>query len=145
MDGLINLLAGELTRTVTDPYGSGWRNPSGEESADLCSWHFGDTRKDTDSRGTSYEYNLVGVGGSRFLVQLNYDIVSQSCRLQDGDASPVPAPGRPPSPSPPPRRTPPTGSQRLPPSPSPSPPPSPVPFPRPPATGGRGGIPFIIG
>jgi hypothetical protein len=44
-DGMVNLIAHELSESVTDPLGTGWINyPDGSENGDLCAWTFGKTK-----------------------------------------------------------------------------------------------------
>jgi hypothetical protein len=40
-DGMANIIAHELSESVTDPDGNAWTNPNGQENADLCGWIFG--------------------------------------------------------------------------------------------------------
>ena len=83
VDGMISVLAHEISEAATDPTNNGgWFSHSGEENADLCVWKFGDTQSGTDGNGGSFDWNLNGVDGSRFLVQLNMDPDSQTCVLQ---------------------------------------------------------------
>lgn len=40
-DGMANIIAHELSESVTDPDGNAWVNPNKQENADLCAWTFG--------------------------------------------------------------------------------------------------------
>lgn len=72
LDAMISILAHELAEVATDPEFSAWFDDSGEENADKCLRSFG-------SANASNPVNLVGAQGSRFLVQQNWDVNSQSC------------------------------------------------------------------
>lgn len=41
VDGLINVIAHEITETSTDPDFDGWYDSNGQENADKCAWNFG--------------------------------------------------------------------------------------------------------
>ncbi|CAI5532977.1 unnamed protein product [Closterium sp. Naga37s-1] len=69
IDATISTLAHELTEDTN----AGWFDDNGEENADKCSWNYGSTKRGSLQNGQSYEYNLVGLNGMKFLVQLNWD------------------------------------------------------------------------
>ncbi|CAI5483094.1 unnamed protein product [Closterium sp. Yama58-4] len=105
IDATISTLAHELTEAATDPdTNAGWFDDDGEENADKCAWNFGSTKTGSLQNGQSYEYNVVGLNGMKFLVQLNWDRVKSKCVLQNA----LPADstggggGTPPPPPPPP-------------------------------------------
>ena len=79
---MIDTLAHEVTEAATDPFMDGWYMPAGDENADYCSWKYGNEQMDTDSSGREYKYNMVGRGGTRFLVQLNLEQRRSACLLQ---------------------------------------------------------------
>ncbi|GJP34101.1 hypothetical protein CLOM_g18566 [Closterium sp. NIES-68] len=104
IDATISTLAHEITEAATDPdVNAGWFDAQGEENADLCSWSYGSTKTGTQQSGQTYRYNLVGLNGRRFLVQLNWDRAQQKCVLQNalpsdgsGGGGPTPSPPLPP-------------------------------------------------
>lgn len=90
VDSLVTTFAHELVETATDPtprnsgYVSVKDGGATVECADLCNFVFTDgahpeTLKD---EAQTYEYNLVGVNGLKFLVQTNPHLGSQACALQ---------------------------------------------------------------
>ncbi|CAI5522668.1 unnamed protein product [Closterium sp. Naga37s-1] len=82
IDATISTLAHELTEAATDPdANAGWFD-DGEENADKCSWEYGTTKTGYQQSGQSYKYNVVGLNGMKFLVQLNWDRVKSKCVLQ---------------------------------------------------------------
>ncbi|CAI5511607.1 unnamed protein product [Closterium sp. Naga37s-1] len=91
MDGLVSVFAHELAEAAASPFVSTWFDSDGEENADKCSWMFAPIL--TDPSGA--RYNLVGVNGSKFLIQHNWDLASASCHL----TLPYPPPLSPPPPS----------------------------------------------
>ncbi|CAI5929320.1 unnamed protein product [Closterium sp. NIES-64] len=83
IDATISTLAHELTEAATDPdANAGWFDDDGEENADKCSWEYGTTKTGYQQSGQSYKYNVVGLNGMKFLVQLNWDRVKSKCVLQ---------------------------------------------------------------
>ena len=90
VDAMVSTLAHELLETATDPFRNAWHSlDSGKEAGDLCTWQFGHTKTGSNAhgRGDSYEYNLAGRRGTRYLVQLAYDPVRQACALQSRAAA----------------------------------------------------------
>ena len=81
---MVATLAYELHQAVIDPSGAGWApyRDTATAAANTCAWDFGTTQSDVDGRNASYQWNVQGVGGSRFLVPSTYDPVAQSCVLQ---------------------------------------------------------------
>ena len=80
---MINTLAHEISEAASNPWMTGgWFSKSLNENGDICNLNFGETQSGTDSNGVAFEWNLNGIGGSRFLVQLNMDPDSQTCVLQ---------------------------------------------------------------
>ncbi len=66
-DGMANIIAHELSESVTDPDGTSWVNPGGQEVADLCAWTFG-AAYHSGSAGDPYPPNLV-LEGTPHLIQ----------------------------------------------------------------------------
>lgn len=81
-DGVINVLSHEISETITDPYFDGWYDDNGAENGDKCAWQFGNVYTDHG------RYNLVTSQG-RYLIQMNWDPNSQSCK--NGIANPNPS------------------------------------------------------
>jgi hypothetical protein len=77
-DGMANLLAHELSESVTDPdVRTGWFDQNGMENADKCAWKFGTTKR--LSSGAKYN---VTFGTRNWLLQENWKNVSTgSCAL----------------------------------------------------------------
>lgn len=76
-DGMANLIAHELSESVTDPDLNAWFDRRGEENADKCAWKFGTTS--TASNGSLYN---VTFGTRNYLVQENWVNASGgSCAL----------------------------------------------------------------
>eukprot|EP00850_Spirogloea_muscicola_P004128 SM000017S02868 [mRNA] locus=s17:722490:724992:- [translate_table: standard] len=72
VDGLIDVLAHELSEIATDPnlYNMAWTNDQGEESADLCErGQYGQVTS-AGFGSQAYEYNLVGINGNSPLKEL---------------------------------------------------------------------------
>ncbi len=67
-DGMVNLIAHELSETVSDPRGTAWysfnQKPKGQENGDLCQWTFGQT---TNLPNGSF-YNVT-LGDRNYLLQ----------------------------------------------------------------------------
>lgn len=68
----------ELAEMATDPYLNAWKTPSGQENADVCYREF----KQHTAWANGAKYNLVGSGGSRFLIQAMLHPLTQQCVLQ---------------------------------------------------------------
>jgi len=66
-DAMANLIAHELSETVTDPDLNAWFDRSGQENADKCAWTFGTIK--AASNGAAY--NVSG-GGRQWLLQRNW-------------------------------------------------------------------------
>jgi Phosphate-induced protein 1 conserved region len=66
-DGMANLIAHELSESVTDPNLDAWFDRRGYENADKCAWTFGTTK--TASNGSKYN---VTFGNYNWLVQQNW-------------------------------------------------------------------------
>lgn len=91
VDSLMSVFAHELVEAATNPdTASGYfarpNSPDGEtqENADLCNGVFTDEAHPSTltNEGNTYQYNLLGVNGLRYLVQTNADLETQSCILQ---------------------------------------------------------------
>ncbi|CAI5970698.1 unnamed protein product [Closterium sp. NIES-65] len=110
IDATISTLTHELTEAATDPdTNAGWFDDNNEENADKCSCDYGSTKRGSLQNGQSYEYNLVGLNGMKFLVQLNWDRVRSKCILQNALPTDSSGGGGTPSPPSPPPPPPPTG------------------------------------
>jgi hypothetical protein len=66
-DGMANLIAHELSESVTDPNLDAWFDRRGFENADKCAWTFGTTQ--TASNGSKYNVTL---GNYQWFVQQNW-------------------------------------------------------------------------
>lgn len=66
-DGMANIIAHELTESVTDPDGTSWVNPGGQEIADLCAWTFG-SAVHSGSASDPYPPNML-FDGIPYLIQ----------------------------------------------------------------------------
>lgn len=76
-DGMANLIAHELSESVTDPDLNAWFDQRGYENADKCAWKFGTTS--TLSSGAKYN---VTFGSLHWLLQQNWINASGgSCTL----------------------------------------------------------------
>ena len=86
MEGMVSILAHELTETVTNPdLVTGWFDPlSNDENADACSFYFPGLQS-----STAPFFNLHGTQGYRYLIQANIDPRTQKCAMQ-GPAVVVP-------------------------------------------------------
>ncbi|CAI7874792.1 unnamed protein product [Closterium sp. NIES-53] len=83
IDSMVSTIGHEITEAATDPdVATGWLTSEGNENADLCAWQFGDFSQDTDGDGNTYDYNMVGNGGMRFMIAANWDLVSSSCQIK---------------------------------------------------------------
>ncbi|CAI5465549.1 unnamed protein product [Closterium sp. Yama58-4] len=83
IDATVSTIAHEVAEAATDPDAEyGWFDAAGEENADKCSYEVGATKKGRDNRGNTYEYNLVGMNGMRFLIQQNWDRLKNKCVSQ---------------------------------------------------------------
>ncbi|CAI7758859.1 unnamed protein product [Closterium sp. NIES-53] len=86
IDGMISTIGHEITEAATNPdVSSGWMASDGEENADMCAWQYGDVSQDTDGDGNTYDYNMVGNDGMRFMVEGNWDLITNSCQIQAQD------------------------------------------------------------
>ncbi|WIA12786.1 hypothetical protein OEZ85_006417 [Tetradesmus obliquus] len=74
-DGMISVIAHELTEAATDPQLNAWYDTRGYENADKCAWTFGTQYTASNAAGT-YSYNMQlqsTAGGTRqYLVQRNW-------------------------------------------------------------------------
>ena len=107
VDAMTSIVAHELVEAVTDPFSDGdraWEDGSGWENADKCAvsfflwdfhgkvncnggltwnslmqtqWGYGKTIRDK----SGFTYNL-DMGGKKYLIQQNWDVVSQSCKSE---------------------------------------------------------------
>jgi hypothetical protein len=66
-DGMANLIAHELSESVSDPKLNAWFDRRGMENADKCAWTFGTTK--TASNGSQYN---VTFGTTSYLLQRNW-------------------------------------------------------------------------
>ena len=78
-DGILSVIAHELTEAVTDPQSDGtraWQFSSGYENADQCAWTFGTIQKTSSGAQFNVEF-----GGKKYLIQQNWNVVKQQCGL----------------------------------------------------------------
>jgi hypothetical protein len=76
-DGLISILAHELSETVTDPNLNAWYDAQGAENADKCAWTFGTTYAVANGSKAN-----VKLGGKDYLIQRNWlNVGAGSCAL----------------------------------------------------------------
>ena len=69
-DGMVNIVAQELEKTISDPDMNAWWNSNtGKENADQCSWLFGTLLGGTIGNG-GYNETMNGVN---YLVQMNWE------------------------------------------------------------------------
>jgi len=64
IDGMMSIIAHELSETVTDPLGNAWYDSNGDENADKCAWSWGPTKNAPN--GSMYNITLAGVN---YLIQ----------------------------------------------------------------------------
>lgn len=67
-DAMANLIAHELSESVTDPNLNAWFDRTGQENADKCAWTFGSTKPAANGS----QYNVVG-GQRQWLLQRNWN------------------------------------------------------------------------
>ncbi|KAJ3017385.1 UNVERIFIED_CONTAM: hypothetical protein HDU68_011730 [Siphonaria sp. JEL0065] len=75
-DSMINIMAHEITETVTDFFFGTWMDRNGWENADKCNQIFLDTKK---KGGVPYNVDFGKYG--KYLIQSNWDPVNQKCAL----------------------------------------------------------------
>ncbi|KAH6566381.1 hypothetical protein BASA60_009516 [Batrachochytrium salamandrivorans] len=109
VDAMLSVLAHELAEAVSDPQSDGtraWQDASGAENGDKCAYTYGSTS--TDSNGASYN---VGWNNRNYMIQQNWEPVSQSCSVGIVGSTPDPSPSpTDPSPDPSPSPTDPSPS-----------------------------------
>eukprot|EP00271_Cylindrocystis_brebissonii_P001363 TRINITY_DN11637_c0_g1_i1.p1 TRINITY_DN11637_c0_g1~~TRINITY_DN11637_c0_g1_i1.p1 ORF type:complete len:556 (+),score=9.37 TRINITY_DN11637_c0_g1_i1:322-1989(+) len=81
-DAAVSTFAHELAEAVTDPLINAWQDKKGNENADKCAWMVEDSIWRLQKTSSGGEYNLVGNGNMKFLVQYMWDRTLQTCRLQ---------------------------------------------------------------
>ncbi|CAI7753888.1 unnamed protein product [Closterium sp. NIES-54] len=74
-DSLLSTFAHELAEATSDPYVTNWYDALGQENGDLCAWKTGTLSYTADAA----PYNVEGVGGTKFLIQQNYDPNQRTC------------------------------------------------------------------
>jgi hypothetical protein len=62
-DAMVNIIAGKLADTISDPLMNAWYDRTGSEMSTKCAWNFGGTET---TNGATWNVTL---GGSHFLVQ----------------------------------------------------------------------------
>ncbi|KAH6570978.1 hypothetical protein BASA60_007407 [Batrachochytrium salamandrivorans] len=80
VDAMLSVIAHELAEAVSDPQSDrfrAWQDRNGYENADKCSYRYGTTS--LTPSGASYN---MGWGNHSYLIQQNWDPVTQSCALQ---------------------------------------------------------------
>ncbi|KAH6562503.1 hypothetical protein BASA60_011131 [Batrachochytrium salamandrivorans] len=88
VDAMLSVLAHELAEAVSDPQSDGtraWQDASGAENGDKCAYTYGSTS--TDSNGASYN---VRWSGRNYMIQQNWEPVSQSCSVGIAGSTPPP-------------------------------------------------------
>jgi hypothetical protein len=84
VDAMVSMVAHELDESVNDPNFNSWFDSTGEESADKCSWTFGNVYH--LANGSMANVNL---GGHDFLIQENWvNAAGGSCALSYGMTPP---------------------------------------------------------
>ncbi|KAI9329737.1 phosphate-induced protein 1 conserved region-domain-containing protein [Obelidium mucronatum] len=76
-DSMINILAHEITETVTDYFFGTWMDGNGWENADKCNQIFLTTKK--GKGGIPYNVDFGKYG--KYLIQSNWDPINQKCAL----------------------------------------------------------------
>ncbi len=78
-DLVANVATHEIIEAITDPYGNGWYDKSGNEIGDKCAWNFGTNTYTSPSANQYYTANpypssvfVSGVTASYFEFQLEY-------------------------------------------------------------------------
>jgi hypothetical protein len=77
VDAMMSVVGHELVEAISDPYSDGdraWEDEDGSENADKCAWTYGNTYQ--TANGATANQKL---GGLDYLIQRNWDPVSQSC------------------------------------------------------------------
>lgn len=75
-DSTINTISHEHNEAITDPWGNGWLDSSGDEIADICAWNFG-TPLGTASDGQPYNQLI---NGHQYELQQEYSNDGSVCR-----------------------------------------------------------------
>lgn len=82
IDGMISIVGHELAEAATNPdTATGWMDENGEENADKCSRQYGEVRELEFPRGKAI-WNTAGQGGMKWLLQQNFNPLTQSCVSQ---------------------------------------------------------------
>ena len=71
-DAMVNILANEMSTTVTDPALTGWYDRNGFDNADKCAWTFGTTFRTANGARAN-----IHLGQRDFLIQRNWWPTSQ--------------------------------------------------------------------
>lgn len=86
-DSVVDKIAHELSELVTNPFHGpddkpGWVVAKSQiENADLCEWRYGPTNYEPGGK----IWNVQGVNGTKYLVQLNFNVRKRECALQGDD------------------------------------------------------------
>ncbi|HEY2310152.1 MAG TPA: hypothetical protein VGH46_03435 [Gaiellaceae bacterium] len=75
-DSEINTMSHEHNEAITDPWGNGWLDSSGDEIADICAWNFG-TPLGTAADGQPYNQLI---NGHEYELQQDYSNDGSTCR-----------------------------------------------------------------
>eukprot|EP00475_Leptophrys_vorax_P041734 TRINITY_DN78781_c0_g1_i1.p1 TRINITY_DN78781_c0_g1~~TRINITY_DN78781_c0_g1_i1.p1 ORF type:complete len:416 (+),score=15.13 TRINITY_DN78781_c0_g1_i1:215-1462(+) len=90
-DAVVDKIGHELSELATNPFHGpddkpGWVVAKSQiENADLCEWRYGMTNYEPGGK----IWNVKGVNGTKYLLQLNFNVRKRECALQ-GDDSVVP-------------------------------------------------------
>ena len=75
-DGMVNVIAHELTETATNPLGTGYYFDNGDETGDHCQ----DVILDAITSPDQSMYNIQ-VGGLNYYIQANFNLKTQTCSM----------------------------------------------------------------
>ncbi len=75
-DSTINTISHEHNEAVTDPWGNGWLDSSGDEIADICAWNFGPP---LGTASDGQPYNQL-INGHQYELQQEYSNDGAVCR-----------------------------------------------------------------
>ncbi|KAH9249013.1 hypothetical protein BASA81_013309 [Batrachochytrium salamandrivorans] len=88
VDAMVSVIAHELAEAVSDPQSDGiraWQDTFGEENADKCVYTYGATS--VGANGGTYN---MGWNSRNYLIQQNWEPISQTCMLGIAGSTPAP-------------------------------------------------------